>query len=76
VIPTNRIDEPSHIYSHVEIGGRLVEWQSQIVLADATDTTTKHELSKHQERSLRINFIQGTNHTNLQHDKGNQQGGG
>jgi hypothetical protein len=52
----HRIDEPSYIYSHVEPGGPLVEWQSQIVLADATDTTKKHELRKHQEHSIRINF--------------------
>jgi hypothetical protein len=60
--PPTRIDEPPRIYSHVGPGGVLVEWHSQFVLADATDTTKKHELSKHQEHSLRIILIQGTNH--------------
>jgi len=42
---------------------------SRSVIGDATDTTKEHELSKHQEHSLRINFIQGTSHTNSQHDE-------
>lgn len=72
----HRMDEPPHvyIYSYVESWGPSVEWQLQFVVAVATVTTKKHELSKHQELSLRINFIQGTNHTNLQHAEG--RGGG
>jgi hypothetical protein len=73
VIPPTQNEEPSHIYWHVEPSGPLVDGQSQFVLVDATDTSKKHELSRHQEHSLRTNFIQGTNHTNLQHDEGYQQ---
>jgi hypothetical protein len=33
-------------------------------VVDAIAATERHELSKHQEHSLRINFIPGMNHTN------------